>query len=679
MRDAAASEEPRAPESPQPEVTNRYDVSASVPDDPPLVRSIEHDEYTRFLAGCAAFSEGMNTALGSAELLESGDPTNLRGAKAIWKEDLKHLAACVIAEGYKSLGEPSPHQHTPASFMELQFGATVEELLAHNSGMSLLKSRGKSGGDYAEEYEVPNFTFCEVPCNVSLKFKSGARGPVLALVVLEAKDSPSPRFRRGHCDRLVDELTRRHGIPVDKSEPDEETRDVSWRHQGVHINISTWSLNAIENITVYAHTYEPTPEDLIGPAASILKDAYVCLAGSFYGESYFVLDRAGIEKEDYSAADSEAECFLADTVDVVTEKAAPLSYMSGGCSTLRLLAQYDAAAGTAHSSHMVSVLTRVCTLLARADTLVTHSEQETLTQIEAFLRSSLGESASQRNDSGCKEGAGRASIAPREDPMKALARLTGLASVKQEVADLYSFLSVQRIREDRGMAPASISRHLVFYGNPGTGKTTVARLLSGIYAGLGFLSKGHLVETDRSGMVAGFVGQTAIKTREACEKALGGVLFIDEAYTLAGKDQDYGQEAIDTILKFMEDNRDDLVVVVAGYPDKMAGFLDSNPGIRSRFTRFMNFQDYSPEELSSIFAGFCKDGGFTLTDGASAQAGSIFEEQFIQRDKTFGNARFARNLFEQCLVRHARRITKAGDITDGMLTTLEEADVEWAG
>ncbi len=186
-----------------------------------------------------------------------------------------------------------------------------------------------------------------------------------------------------------------------------------------------------------------------------------------------------------------------------------------------------------------------------------------------------------------------------------------------------------------------------------------------------------MVETERSGLVAGFVGQTAIKTRDVCERALGGVLFIDEAYTLVGKENDYGQEAVDTLLKFMEDNRDDLVVVVAGYPEKMAGFLNSNPGIRSRFTRFMNFQDYSPDELSEIFAAFCKEGGFALSGGASAKAKGIFEEQFVQRDETFGNARFARNLFEQCLVRHARRITRADTITDGMLTMLEEVDVDW--
>ncbi len=371
------------------------------------------------------------------------------------------------------------------------------------------------------------------------------------------------------------------------------------------------------------------------------------------------------------------------------------------CLSVSWLTQYDVRHDTTFGAECRDHLMAICVWLAKTGDFRSYATQQLLDRIEAWLDASytphVAALEKARTRIASRKAAKREkSVSPKSAESKtsdhqpigavststwlaALHALTGLASVKQEVEDLVAFLTVQDIRRSRGMGSASISRHLVFYGNPGTGKTTVARMLASIYASLGFLSKGHLVETDRSGLVAGFVGQTAIKTREACDKALGGVLFIDEAYTLSGKDQDYGQEAIDTLLKYMEDNRDDLVVVVAGYPDKMAGFLDSNPGIRSRFTRFMNFQDYSPDELTSIFNGFCKEGGFTLPDDASAKAKGIFEEQFLQRDKAFGNARFARNLFEQCLVRHARRITRLETITDGMLTTLDASDVEWVG
>jgi hypothetical protein len=266
--------------------------------------------------------------------------------------------------------------------------------------------------------------------------------------------------------------------------------------------------------------------------------------------------------------------------------------------------------------------------------------------------------------------------------LESLRSLTGLDAVKREVEDLIALDRVQSIGVSRGLPNVAISRHLVFAGNPGTGKTTVARLISQIYASVGLLSKGHLVETDRSGLVAGYVGQTAIKTKEVCEEALGGVLFIDEAYSLAPPDHfggDFGKEAIQTLMKFMDDRREELIVVVAGYPEKMAAFLDSNPGLRSRFTRLLLFQDYSPAELEIIFLGFCSEAGITPSQQAIAKARGIFENQSVRRDETFGNARFARNLFEQCLKRRARRFINAKQITDEMLAMLEEDDVEWVG
>ena len=262
--------------------------------------------------------------------------------------------------------------------------------------------------------------------------------------------------------------------------------------------------------------------------------------------------------------------------------------------------------------------------------------------------------------------------------MTELNDLIGLDGVKRDVTELVDFLRIQKLRKERGFTSIPVSRHLVFYGNPGTGKTTVARMLSKIYKALGILSRGHFVETDRAGMVAGYVGQTATKVTAVVREALGGVLFIDEAYALAtygNTSNDFGPEAVATLLKLMEDHRDDLVVIVAGYPEKMRKFLRSNPGLESRFNKFFHFDDYLPEELTEIFAHFCHQYDYQLSEDARTKAAIILEAAYRMRDESFGNARFARNLFERTISRHAGRVAGAEEITDEMLFTIEAVDI----
>ena len=244
-----------------------------------------------------------------------------------------------------------------------------------------------------------------------------------------------------------------------------------------------------------------------------------------------------------------------------------------------------------------------------------------------------------------------------EDLLKELHSLTGLASVKENVTLLIHMQEVQRMRQKQGMKLIPISNHLVFSGNPGTGKTTVARLIARLYQKMGIIQKSDIVEIDRAGLVGGYVGQTAIKTQDVINKALGGVLFIDEAYTLTQKgNNDYGQEAVDTLLKAMEDHRDNLIVIVAGYPKLMSAFISSNPGLASRFNKYIDFEDYVPEELLEIFIGMCTKNGYTPTQDALTVVQKILENKYLHRDANFANAREVRNLFETIVTNQANRL-----------------------
>jgi stage V sporulation protein K len=264
-----------------------------------------------------------------------------------------------------------------------------------------------------------------------------------------------------------------------------------------------------------------------------------------------------------------------------------------------------------------------------------------------------------------------------EKVLEELNALVGLAAVKKDVEELINLLEIQKKRSEQGLKNVEITLHTVFLGPPGTGKTSVARLLSRIFKHLGFLSKGQMYETDREGMIAGFVGQTATKVDKAVEESLGGVLFIDEAYALTQNSfgNDYGAEAVNTLLKRMEDYRDDLAVVVAGYTEPMKIFVESNPGLRSRFNRFFHFDHFSPAELFQIFESFCTKSDFIISEDAKEKLKDTFELLYEKKDESFGNARVVRNLFEKCIQNQANRIIKIKKISKKTLKTLTEDDI----
>ena len=296
-----------------------------------------------------------------------------------------------------------------------------------------------------------------------------------------------------------------------------------------------------------------------------------------------------------------------------------------------------------------------------AEPVIQEIETEVLTDTEFKVQTKLKEEESKE---------------PEKSGMEELHELIGLKTIKHDVEEMVGLAKVRKMREEKGMKQVPVSLHLVFSGNPGTGKTTVARILAKLYKEIGILSTGQLIETDRSGLVAGYVGQTAIKTSQKIEEAMGGVLFIDEAYALNQEGENFGQEAIDTILKAMEDHRDKFIVIVAGYTDLMKSFVESNPGLRSRFNKFFEFPDYTVEELQAIFMMQCKKYQYKLTDEAEAAIRDEITRMEAEKGENFANAREVRNLFEKIITNQASRVADLENVDEDVLTTITMEDLK---
>lgn len=315
----------------------------------------------------------------------------------------------------------------------------------------------------------------------------------------------------------------------------------------------------------------------------------------------------------------------------------------------------------------------LATLVKALRSILAETDTDAAPVATAQRSTSGGATATPENEEQPTAGPSRRSV---EELLSTLDRLVGLSPVKAEVRELCEVQRVNQLRRNRSMPTLEVSNHLVFVGNPGTGKTTVARLIGELYGTLGLVSKGHLVEAARVDLVGAYVGQTAIKTKDVVQRALGGVLFIDEAYSLArqGEGNDYGAEAIDTLLKLMEDHRRDLVVIAAGYPAPMSNFLSSNPGLRSRFGRVIGFPDYDVDELMLIFEGQIETLGYTATPGLKDAFRRAVER--FPRDTSFGNARLVRNVVEELIGNHAVRLSGLAEPTDEDLVSLIEEDLE---
>jgi Cdc6-like AAA superfamily ATPase len=351
------------------------------------------------------------------------------------------------------------------------------------------------------------------------------------------------------------------------------------------------------------------------------------------------------------------------------------SFLHTPSTMFETLREVDARGGTSWARTYYDRAVAIGHVIASIDSHTSHTELRGIERFRGMLLAEL-QAAPAPSSTPIAPAAPVAPVAPRplDELLAELDGLVGLAAVKDEVKLVTNLIRVQNLRRERHLAVMEQSRHLLFTGNPGTGKTTVARLLAQIYRTLGVVERGQLVETDRAGLVAGFVGQTATKVTEVFDRADEGVLLIDEAYALVrGSEQDFGREAIDTVVKLVEDRRDRVVVIVAGYPAEMEEFVTANPGLRSRFPRTIFFPDYTDDELLAIFRTLCDEGNYRCDAGVEASVRAWLAAQ--PRGKGFGNGRLVRNLFEHAVARQASRVVELENPTDAQLVGLAAADV----
>jgi len=338
--------------------------------------------------------------------------------------------------------------------------------------------------------------------------------------------------------------------------------------------------------------------------------------------------------------------------------------------SIEYLVAYDIEHGTKSADKMASLFYEYSQCLMKADGVLDGGEEARLRNISELIQR-------------VKHSKISISVLPEESPesiekvMEKINALVGMDNIKDEIKSFINFVSIRSERDKRKLPVTPLSLHAVFYGPPGTGKTTIARLLGRVYKALGLLESGHVVETDRSGLVAGYVGQTAIKTDEMVTKAKDGVLFIDEAYTLVPENSsnDFGRESVDTILKRMEDMREGFAVIAAGYTDEMERFINSNPGLKSRFSRYFYFNHYTPEELLEIFNIFAGNVEFKLSGEAELKLKDLITHFYNVRSKSFGNARFVRNVFDKIVQNQADRLASVNLLTNEILCEVTAEDI----